>query len=62
MPELIQDNADPGKICRTAFSMLETLDIHKQNLAEVRRRLGSPGAPERTAKIIRYLTNPDKTD
>lgn len=55
MPELLQGDAEPHKISQSAFSMLGDLKIHKKNLAEVRRRLGSPGAPERTAKIVMNL-------
>jgi len=73
MPELIQDNANSGTICDTVSSMLPELDHHKQRLHQVRRRLGLPGAPKRTAAIIlnlihkneaskRCLTYSDKSD
>ncbi len=73
MPERLQSRANPQEICATALSMISELDIHRKNLAEVRRRLGTAGAPDRTAKIVLNfvknrvgvntdLTNPDKTD
>ena len=55
MPELIQDNANAGAISETVFSMLPELENHKQQLHQVRRRLGLPGAPKRTAAIILNL-------
>jgi lipid-A-disaccharide synthase len=73
MPELIQDNANPGTISETVSSMLPELEQHQQQLHQVRRRLGLPGAPKRTAAIIlnlihqneaqeRCLTYSDKRD
>jgi len=55
MPELLQHEASGPKIHEAAEQMLDTLDIHVQNLGEVRRRLGSPGAPKRTARIALEL-------
>jgi lipid-A-disaccharide synthase len=52
MPELIQDNAKAETISETVWSMLSELAHHKQQLHEVRRRLGLPGAPKRTAAIV----------
>ena len=52
MPELIQDNANAGIISETVWSMLPELEHHKQQLHQVRRRLGLPGAPRRTAAIV----------
>lgn len=52
MPELIQDDANANDICNNALSMLDNLDRFRKGLTLVRSRLGSPGAPERTAKII----------
>lgn len=71
MPELIQDRANAGTISETVFSMIPELEHHRQKLHQVRRRLGMPGAPKRTAAIIlnlihknnvprRYLTNSGK--
>jgi lipid-A-disaccharide synthase len=55
MPELIQDNANAETISETVFSMIPELEDHKQQLHQVRRRLGFPGAPKRTAAIILNL-------
>ncbi len=55
MPELIQDNANAETISETVFSMIPELEDHKQQLRQVRRRLGFPGAPKRTAAIILNL-------
>ena len=55
MPELLQSEASPGQISRTAMAMVHSLDRHRRNLLEVRRRLGTPGAPARTAKIVYSL-------
>jgi len=55
MPELIQDNANAGTISEAVLSMLPELENHKQQLHQVRRRLGLPGAPKRTAAIILNL-------
>jgi len=51
MPELLQHEASGGKIHREAERMLDTLDTHIRNLADVRLRLGPAGAPNRTARI-----------
>lgn len=55
MPELIQDNANAETISETAVSMIPELENHRQQLYQVRRRLGLPGAPNRTAAIILNL-------
>lgn len=55
MPELLQTDASPDRISDTALSMLESLDMHRRQLAQVRGILGSPGAPARTARIILSL-------
>nr|WP_319493191.1 lipid-A-disaccharide synthase [uncultured Desulfobacter sp.] len=55
MPELIQDNANAETISETVSSMLPELEHHKQQLHQVRRRLGLPGAPKRTAAIVLNL-------
>ncbi|WDP93104.1 MAG: lipid-A-disaccharide synthase [Desulfobacter sp.] len=52
MPELLQKDASPEKISKKAFSILSDLSAHRRQLAQVRQRLGTPGAPDRTAKII----------
>lgn len=55
MPELIQDNANAGTISETVLSMIPELENHIQQLHQVRRRLGLPGAAKRTAAIILNL-------
>ena len=55
MPELIQDDANARTISETVSSMLPELEHHKQQLHQVRRRLGLPGAPKRTAAIVLNL-------
>jgi len=55
MPELIQDDANARTISETVSSMLPELEHHKQHLYQVRRRLGLPGAPKRTAAIVLNL-------
>lgn len=55
MPELIQDNANAGTISETVLSMIPELENHRRQLHQIRRRLGLPGAPKRTAAIILNL-------
>lgn len=55
MPELIQHEASGERICMAVEQMLDSLDLHVRNLGEVRRRLGRPGAPKRTARIAMDL-------
>lgn len=55
MPELIQENANAGTISETVLSMIPELEGHRTQLHQVRRRLGQPGAPKRTATIILNL-------
>lgn len=61
MPELIQDNANARTISETVLSMLPELEKHQQQLHQVRRRLGLPGAPKRTAGIILNLIHKNET-
>nr|WP_320192431.1 lipid-A-disaccharide synthase [uncultured Desulfobacter sp.] len=61
MPELIQDNANAQTICETVLSMLPELSTHQQQLHQVRRRLGLPGAPKRVAAIILNLIHQNET-
>ncbi len=51
MPELLQYNATPEKISRTALSMIDRLPEYEDQLAGVRKRLGTPGAAKRAARI-----------
>lgn len=56
-PELIQENFTPGKIASELDKLLEPERSAKAHadLAEVRRRLGAPGAVERAAEAILAL-------
>ncbi len=56
-PELIQDNFQSEKIAREIQQLLEPARSAKAHadLAEVRRRLGPPGAVERAAEAILAL-------
>ncbi len=51
MPELLQNDATPEKISQRAFSMLENLGDHENQLLVVRKLLGAPGASKRAARI-----------
>jgi lipid-A-disaccharide synthase len=55
MPELLQNDADPEKISQRAFSMLEDLKAHENQLLLVRKLLGAPGAARRAALIALNL-------
>ncbi len=55
MPELLQDKANPALVSDKALQMLQVLAPHRRRLEKVRQRLGAPGAPQRTAKIILNL-------
>ena len=55
MPERLQSRANSEEISVTALSMISQLEVHRKNLEEVRRRMGTIGASERTAKIILNL-------
>ena len=58
MPELIQDDANPDAIARSIAALLDDPTRREQMttaLAEVRRRLGPPGATERLAAIAHRM-------
>ena len=60
MPELLQGDAQPDKICKTALGMLEDLSFHRDRLALVRKRLGGTGASVRAARIALNLAHNSK--
>jgi len=54
-PEFLQFNARPERIAKTALDLLsdsEKMNAMRKELKEVRAKLGTPGASERTASII----------
>ena len=56
VPELIQSNFTPGQVAREALGLLEDAEGRRrmqEGLAEVRRRLGGPGASARAAEEVR---------
>jgi lipid-A-disaccharide synthase len=58
VPELIQDEVTPGKIADAVTSMLTDQAYYKRiraDLAEVKTRLGEPGASRRAALVVREL-------
>ncbi len=62
MPELIQDNACPEAIARTVAALLDDparRERMRAALAQVRRRLGPPGATERLAAIAHGMMASD---
>ncbi|HKK99403.1 MAG TPA: lipid-A-disaccharide synthase [Desulfotignum sp.] len=58
MPELLQTDASPAKICATALYMLDHLAEYRQKLKSVRLLMGSSGAAGRAAKIALDLLHP----
>jgi lipid-A-disaccharide synthase len=55
VPELIQSRFTPDRVASEALSLLEDAvraERMREDLAEVRRRLGGPGASERAAGIV----------
>ena len=62
MPELIQDAATPQSIMREVQGILSSpirLEKMKEELAQVKRKVGGPGASEELAKrVMEYLKSP----
>jgi lipid-A-disaccharide synthase len=55
VPELIQDGFTPETVAREAISLLTDrarTDVMRRDLAEVRSKLGGPGASERAARAV----------
>jgi lipid-A-disaccharide synthase len=55
VPELIQDGFTPESVAREAISLLTDrarTDVMRRDLAEVRAKLGGPGASERAARAV----------
>ncbi|HKS16195.1 MAG TPA: lipid-A-disaccharide synthase [Planctomycetota bacterium] len=54
MPEYYQSKAKPALIAREALSIVKEgrLDVMRRDLAEVRRKLGAPGASKRAAAEV----------
>ena len=55
VPELLQFDASPKKIAKTALELLgnkKKMDTMKKELKEVKAKLGTPGASKRAASII----------
>lgn len=57
MPELLQEDVTPEKICRKAITMLKEDNLRsiKKDLSMIRKLLGGKGAATRTAKIAMSL-------
>ena len=54
LPELIQDEATPGTLARTALELLDAparLAAMRSGLKQVRQKLGGPGASRRVAEL-----------
>jgi lipid-A-disaccharide synthase len=61
VPEILQDDATPVRLATIALDILRSPDRQarmRANLADVRRRLGAPGAVERAAREILTLLRP----
>jgi lipid-A-disaccharide synthase len=61
VPEIIQHEFTPERVAREADSLLadeQRRKRMKQDLAEVRRRLGAPGASRRAAEVVAELLGP----
>lgn len=63
VPELIQDRASPELIAETVLKLVNTpsaLDAIRHDFADVRNRLGGPGASSRVADIALNMLNKDR--
>ncbi len=58
MPELLQNNAIPEKICEKTIYMLNHEDYYKTRLEMVRKKLGKKGAAKNAACIAINLLKP----
>ena len=61
VPEFLQNDATPGRLATTALDILRSPDRQvrmRADLADVRRRLGAPGAVGRAAREIMTLLRP----
>jgi len=64
VPELVQKDFTPERLAREAIRLLDSPEARaniQQGLAEVRARLGPPGAIDRAAEIIAAMLNAAKT-
>lgn len=60
VPELIQDDANPGKMVEAAFNILfgkGASDQMRDDLNMVRKKLGGSGASKRTAELVLEMIN-----
>jgi lipid-A-disaccharide synthase len=64
VPELVQYRATPGRIAAAALPILQSpgrAAAMRADLAEVRFRLGTPGAVDRAAREVLELLHGGKT-
>lgn len=62
MPELLQDDFTAARVAEEAMKLLEeprNAELHK-DIAEVKKRLGAPGAVQRVAELIIRMTEDKK--
>ena len=64
LPELIQGACTPEKIAETALNLLQPdrFSQLQQDLAEVRQRLGAPGAVRRVAELVLRMAAKNKKE